>query len=112
MANSKEVEFDQFNGDLISRKTVIEELNKIPACFESGDIRYGVQLALNEVNKTQAVEAEPVRHGRWRFCGEDRWNDAFECSECGKIAMENSDYCQHCGAKMDGGNNVERIMDL
>lgn len=42
-----------------------------------------------------------VRHGRWRWCGEDRWNDAYECSECGKIHTDDSSYCPNCGAKMD-----------
>lgn len=38
--------------------------------------------------------------GQWRFCGSDRWNDAYECSVCGKMAMDNSNYCPNCGAKM------------
>ncbi len=54
-----------------------------------------------EIVDTPAIETEPVRYGRWRFVGSDRWNDAFECSSCGKIAMDNSNYCPNCGAKMD-----------
>lgn len=50
----------------------------------------------------QAADATPVVYGRWRFCGEDRWNDAYVCSECGKIAMDNSNYCPNCGAEMGG----------
>lgn len=123
MAEPKGVEIDQFNGNLISRKVVRDAVRKMlvpyrdPAYPSDNDVEVHVHnetLAevLDAIDEVPAVEAEPVRHGRWRFCGEDRWNDAFECSECGKIAMENSDYCPHCGAKMDGGNNVERIMDL
>lgn len=48
-----------------------------------------------------AADVTPVRHGRWRFCGSDKWNDAYECSECGNIAMDDSNYCPNCGAKMD-----------
>lgn len=41
-----------------------------------------------------------VKRGEWRFCGADRWNDAYKCSECGKIAMDDSKFCPECGAKM------------
>ena len=53
-----------------------------------------------------AADVEPVRHGRWI-------NENFytHCSACGKMAIYDkygqefeSDYCPHCGAKMDGGD--------
>ena len=43
--------------------------------------------------------------GEWRYCGSDRWNDAHACSECGKIAMDDSDFCPNCGADMRKGEN-------
>lgn len=56
-----------------------------------------------------AEEFEPVRHGRWvRKTGNGYY--WYECSECGAKPLKNSykddcfsDYCPHCGAKMDGG---------
>lgn len=56
----------------------------------------------NDLKNEPTIEAEPVRHGDWRFCGSDRWNDAYVCSECGKIAQDDSNYCPNCGAKMRG----------
>lgn len=53
------------------------------------------------LNQFPPTDVSPVRHGRWRFCGSDKWNDAYECSECGNIAMDDSNYCPNCGAKMD-----------
>lgn len=54
--------------------------------------------------KFYAKYAEPVRHGRWIFA-----NDGYvRCSECTKKApyfgddCAMTDYCPHCGAKMDG----------
>ena len=53
-----------------------------------------------------AADVAPVRHGRWI-------NENFytHCSACGKMAIYDkygqefeSDYCPHCGAKMDGGD--------
>ena len=65
------------------------------------------------------IEAEPVKHGRWvdRYGGKYA-NPLYECSECKKKPLyrhkvddlgneyfipELSDFCPHCGAKMDGG---------
>ncbi len=57
-----------------------------------------------------ALNAEPVRHGRWVKRGQDIF-----CSECGEEsgytwagASRYSDYCLNCRAKMDGGQNNER----
>ena len=53
-----------------------------------------------------AADVAPFRHGRWI-------NENFytHCSACGKMAIYDkygqefeSDYCPHCGAKMDGGD--------
>lgn len=54
-------------------------------------------------NNIPPADVAPVVHGEFRFCGSDRWNDAFECSICGRINMDNSRFCPNCGAKMDGG---------
>ena len=52
------------------------------------------------------ADVAPVKHGRWI-------NENFytHCSDCGKMAIYDkygqeveSDYCPHCGAKMDGGD--------
>ena len=59
--------------------------------------------------KQKAATSEkevPVKHGRWI-------NENFytHCSACGKMAIYDkygqeveSDYCPHCGVKMDGGD--------
>ena len=48
-----------------------------------------------------------VRHGKWRFVGQDSWNDTYECSLCRKMATDDSEYCPNCGAKMDGKGEDE-----
>lgn len=55
-----------------------------------------------------AVDAEPVRHGKWIDEGQ---NDdffphhAWRCSECGEHVLEIGvpwfKYCPNCGARMD-----------
>lgn len=61
---------------------------------------------------TFTSDVEEVKHGKWiakpsthiskrgRFIHYDR----YKCSECGVWnGRHKSDYCPHCGAKMDGG---------
>lgn len=61
------------------------------------------------------IEAEPVKHGRWKQTIEPLgWNEVacVECSECQESwiieedfgideALEDWHYCPNCGAKMD-----------
>ena len=66
------------------------------------------------IEKTPAVDAEPVRHGEWIGYPEClQYENALTeedcvCSRCGEVFncidndMERFDYCPHCGAKMDG----------
>lgn len=57
------------------------------------------------------VESEPVRHGRWNYRYEDDW---CYCSACGTDAEGSdgecleTDYCPHCGARMDADEIAER----
>lgn len=52
----------------------------------------------------EALEAEPVKHGRWIYVGE---NNIFECSLCSVQVRiyegfkEHWHYCPYCGASMD-----------
>lgn len=58
----------------------------------------GAKIAIRDI---PAASVAPVVHGRWRWAGECGFNDCYICSECGKIAMNDSNYCPNCGAKMD-----------
>ena len=57
------------------------------------------------INGAQKVDAEPVRHGKWKH-----WARRIICSECGTALHDNifryyrhePRYCPECGAKMDG----------
>ena len=68
--------------------------------------------AFNEIimriKKAPTIEAEPVRHGEW-IDGQPYTNSHWRvCSVCHKSADHPAgghEYCGHCGAKMDGGEN-------
>ncbi len=86
-------------GDMISRKALLDEVKK-----------YGCDCEFTTmVAEAPAVEAEPVRHGRWV----DRMVRDWRCSECGEAIYkvrnvdgycydDKPNYCPNCGAKMDG----------
>ena len=64
------------------------------------------------IDNLPAVDATPIRHGKWVV---NKWG-ALVCSECNWCApvveigcvfprhkeYDRSEYCWHCGAKMDG----------
>ena len=52
-----------------------------------------------EIEAQPTVDAEPVRHGKWiEYPIADGMN---QCSECGVLRFGESNYCPHCGARMD-----------
>ena len=85
-------------GDLIERDWVLKRM-----LFEPD---YEV------VQMAPAVDAEPVRHGRWERIMEFNCNPyeseiEEKCSICGRCvqrygAQPQDNYCPYCGAKMKG----------
>ena len=66
------------------------------------------------IDNAPAVDAKPVRHGRWIPEIVDCIETVFKCSECCRLVEMTNDYCYkaskyashtypycHCGAKMD-----------
>lgn len=82
--------------DLISRAALMEYARN----------HVGHTIDCNDIARFPAVDAEPVRHGRWEY----QYNDSI-CSACGYVNRaapitryrNDTPYCPHCGAKMDGG---------
>ena len=97
------------NGDLISRRVLLEKIKK--SFLDNSHTSTRMKMVHAEehnhfrilVNNAPAVDAEPVRHGQWEPMPVSSGRDSWRCSECGRRARgkrENLPYC-HCGAKMD-----------
>lgn len=108
------------NNDLISRAALLSDLNELYMAALRKDVVsvesiYELDHLSMLVKDAPAVDAEPVRHGRWipmyeeiEMLTTEGWimretQTAWKCSECGReeeIARDTMLYC-HCGAKMD-----------
>ena len=93
--------------DLISREAA---LNAIKSYCDGCDNYNGVRCsscyidsAIIAVDAVLAVDAEPVRHGRWVY-NDDDIMPYKSCSLCGREAFDlhGANYCPYCGAKMEG----------
>lgn len=107
-------------GDLISREDLLEALANRNLSDEFYDHGLDWENASREtqravevqgaaikriINSAHAVDAVPVRHGKWikrgYACGETEW----VCSACGETEWCGSaswmKFCMYCGAKMD-----------
>lgn len=70
--------------------------------FDKRLVRLGALSIKSALDEEPAIEAEPVRHGRWvnsyiNFYG----HPCHCCSECGfKASYQDKNYCPNCGCKM------------
>ena len=84
--------------DLISRTALLEAMPKNDEIL-SFEVR-------RVICKAPAVDAEPVRHGRWKNGNNRPFTYLRLCSVCGKESYFcgngcSYNYCPNCGAKMD-----------
>ena len=104
--------------DLISRKALLEELDKwINPCVNcESEFLSGIATAISEVETAPTVDAAPVVQGRWDDSGRFKFFDcdiAVRCSMCGGCLTEKEyaesvwNFCPVCGSKMDGGHGNE-----
>lgn len=92
----------------MTRKEAIAVLESDSEYMYSQDSPYNREAYRMAV---EALEAEPVKHGKWLQEGlvDGAGNRFCRCSNCGKgdtqAASQIVPYCWWCGAKMDGGEN-------
>ena len=101
------------NNDLISREAllVVPNVRKVAEYDETGEYITYFAVPEDVIKNAPTVDAEPVRHGRW-ICKREVLIEDYYCSVCGAEAIGydclngdyigvESDFCPHCGAKMD-----------
>lgn len=90
--------------DYISREAAVKVLTSIGVQV-SDSRRRAVAKCINEIELLPAADVEQVRHGHWTRKKDNDGFPYFEHEECGKKyrRIGGLQYCQNCGAKMDGG---------
>ena len=86
------------NNDLISRSALLELAHN----------HVGGTVDCNDIARFPAVDAEPVRHGRWEWA-DDGYLRCGECTQKAPTTTQYQDepiqtatnYCPNCGARMD-----------
>ena len=92
------------NNDLISRTALkaVFAYECIGLCDCCKHIKHNPEgCAL--IDNAPAVDAEPVRHGRWENTYPNDIFDCYRCSCCMTGFGREWKYCPNCGARMDGG---------
>lgn len=111
------------SGDLISiaklRQSLMIWADKLRTAGECGGCEVELlQAVVKMVDAQAAVDAEPVRHGEWIYDpnATDWGIGGYVCNEChtrnnnlpckeikNPLRFAGSNFCPHCGARMDGG---------
>lgn len=87
--------------DLIRRSDVLDKVVIYPNYSENGESVDTYVVFDDDVMSIPAVDAVEVRHGEWIWDGYV-YDAPWQCSECQKLNDIASNYCPHCGARMDG----------
>ena len=94
-------------GDLIDRDALKDSIKHAIGIKSFRYLLPSEKVIVFLVNEAPAVDAVPVRRGRWiPHITEDGYKSGYDCSVCGVwIVMPNGlrKYCCDCGALMDGG---------
>lgn len=103
--------------EFISKKLLVAKFNELASKYIDGDKRQrglAYATAADMIAFTDAVDVQPIRHGRWiginEYCKKNGYIPSgmgiyYWCSECEKEEPKISDYCPNCGARMDGDAN-------
>lgn len=62
---------------------------------------------LSLLHKQPAADVVEVRHGEWKKIELLGCEPMYECSICEKLHDQDYNYCNNCGAKMDGKGDGE-----
>lgn len=104
--------------DLIERYKITANLPSVLMnyCnrFNSKQLESITEMIYELENSIESADVQPVKHGRWIDIYEwAKMHDSipsgmclyYWCSECQEEQEKKSNFCPHCGARMDGDTN-------
>ncbi len=104
--------------EYISREDAIDKMRSLKSRFRAkNDWDSGYDTAIAEafehIKRVPVADVQPVSHGRWIDIYEwAKMHDSipsgtclyYWCSECQKEQEKKSNFCPHCGTRMDLGD--------
>ena len=83
--------------------------------FDYENCIYDGATVVSNIDETPTVDAEPVRHGKWKQWDSYGFEDTYKCMACGEsfVLIEGTPitngykYCPYCGATMDAERKEE-----
>ena len=92
--------------EYIEREALLEKRWDVP--LETEDAHFVQVVDVGDILSAPAADVAPVRHGYWTekavFNEAGEWTE-YECSCCRKLSFWGGNFCNNCGAKMDGGGD-------
>lgn len=82
--------------------------------FENKGYADGWNAAVKILKEAPVADVQEIKHGEWMkddsdgcYCSVCKWYADYDYDYVTNNGLGNDDfdYCPHCGAKMDGGNN-------
>lgn len=82
--------------EYIERGALIDKISKL----KTGGIFTEVfkKVVLEIISNQPTADVQKIKYGKWIISSDGYYP---YCSECGKEPKEMSEFCPHCGAKMD-----------
>ena len=86
--------------EMLKKQDVLDAIYEKMEKTDKPDVILGLAAAMSTVKQMQAALVNPAEKvGYWIDHQEDRWIYA-KCSECETVHDSRTNYCPHCGAKM------------
>ena len=94
----------------MTRGNAHQYLKKVYLTTKNDSYREALSVALSALRPVSREQVENVWRGEWRWVGEDRWSDTYECSKCGKLSMNDYLFCPNCNSAMTD-EAVDMVME-
>lgn len=82
---------------------MVEYIDREAANLALAEQGFDWDKAKQALASVPAADVVPVVHGKWMPFHSEAAGDIQYCSACEIGFDAKTDYCPHCGAKMDGG---------
>lgn len=91
--------------EYIEREAAFDAITDIAGKTSTHSAYEAVWKSARTLKKIPTADVAPVVHGKWMPFHSEAAGDIQYCSACEIGFDAKTDYCPHCGAKMDGGGD-------